>query len=342
MERAGDYEWRGEGEEAELVLYTSEPSAFDRLEIAGHLPGARSPIYGVSSGDEPGWVAASDSHVSPDLVSAPIFGLLLIADSPVNSLGVEPRDFPRLLSRNLSEVRPPSLGAAEARAACESGALWAAGEDLLEEEDLALFPQAEGDPGALGSRALSAGAHELGEVAREMGAYTTREEDDEIEIPEGALLLGVRAGCGETGRLVLSAHRDHIAAGEFDSPGGLHAAPLWSGEAEDFAMALGALSNLAAARAAISLYVLRRALAGIAGELRPLALWRSGGLEERGEERLHRNLLAAVGEGEVFVCGNQIATGTGAMTDSVPEFGAAGEWEEAGLLERRLELNPPG
>jgi hypothetical protein len=342
VERTGDYEWRGEGEEAELVLYASEASAFDRLTVAGYLPDARNPVYGAAAGGEPGWVVASESHVSPDLVSVPLFGLLLIADSPMSSLGVEPRDFPRLLSRNLSEVRPPSLGGAEARAACESGAMWAAGEELLEEEDLALFPRADGASEALGRRALSAGSYEIGEVTADIAAYGTREEDEEIEVPAGALLFVVRAGCGEAGRLALSAHREHVAAGEFDSPGGLRIAPLWSREAEDFGVALGSLSNLAAARTAVSLYVLRRALAGMAGELRPLAVWGSGGLEARGEERLHRSRLAAVGEGEIFVCGGQIATGTGDMMDSVPEFGAPEEWEEAGLLERRLELSPLG
>src|SRR5215211_9441556 len=78
-EHAADYEWRGEGDEAEVVLYAPDDSAFERAMPAARLPGVESPVYAVASHVDLGWAAASATHVAPDLLSAPLRGLLLVA-----------------------------------------------------------------------------------------------------------------------------------------------------------------------------------------------------------------------------------------------------------------------
>ena len=93
-EHAAEYEWRGEGEEAEVVLYAPDArtanSFFERDLPAARLPGVESPVYAAASPQGSGWVAASASHAAPDLVSIPTRGLLLVANAPVTALGVPP------------------------------------------------------------------------------------------------------------------------------------------------------------------------------------------------------------------------------------------------------------
>ena len=78
-ERAGDFEWRAEGDEAEVVLYAPDDSALEHVLPAARLPGVESPVYAVALSQNFGWVAASSTHAAPDLVSVPARGLLLTA-----------------------------------------------------------------------------------------------------------------------------------------------------------------------------------------------------------------------------------------------------------------------
>src|SRR5918997_11816 len=85
-ERAADFEWRGEGEEAQNLLYAPGPAvaeaSLERALSAARLPGVVSPVYVAASGTPSnfGWVAASETHAAPDLVSAPEWGLLIVAE----------------------------------------------------------------------------------------------------------------------------------------------------------------------------------------------------------------------------------------------------------------------
>ncbi|MCA1687090.1 MAG: hypothetical protein LC714_00455, partial [Actinobacteria bacterium] len=113
VEHAADYEWRGEGEGAEVVLYAPDEgvaeSAFERILSAARLPGVESPVHAAASPEGLGWVAVSRSHASPDLASVPVRSLLLVADAALSNLGVPPEEVPRLIPRRLSEVRLPRL-----------------------------------------------------------------------------------------------------------------------------------------------------------------------------------------------------------------------------------------
>ena len=69
-------------------------------------------------------------------------------------------------------------------------------------------------------------------------------------------------------------------------------------------------------------------------------------MQERDGSLLHRWNLAAADTGEALVSGGSVVVGTGMMCASVPPFGTPEDdgrhpWEEAGLLERWAELNPP-
>ena len=61
LEHSGDYEWRVEGEEAELVVYASDPgvaeTAFERVSWITRLPGVESPVCAAASPEEFGWAA---------------------------------------------------------------------------------------------------------------------------------------------------------------------------------------------------------------------------------------------------------------------------------------------
>jgi tRNA-splicing ligase RtcB (3'-phosphate/5'-hydroxy nucleic acid ligase) len=357
VEHAADYEWRGEGEAAEIVLYAPDArvagSAFERVLPAARLPGIESPVYAASSPEGLGWAAVSASHAAPDLTSIPLRGLLLVADAALESLGVPPEEVPRLVPRRFSEVRLPHLTGSAIRRICETGARATAEDGLIEEEDLPLLDPLAGEADALGRRALSAGERDPrpGEAyAFAVGEVLDAEATEGLGLQRGALVLVVSAGAGDLGRLALAGHRERIAGrvrgGDLGAEEDLPAAPVEAGEAADLLAALYAAANFADGRAALLVYALRRALERFAGSLSLRAAWRVGGIEERDGSLVHRSDLAARGGGEALVTGGSVAAGTGKMSGSVPPFGAPEDggahlWEEAGLLERWAGLDPP-
>ena len=359
-ERTGDYEWLVEGEDAGIVFYAPGESALDYprlrsgLDATTRLPGVVDPVHAAASPQGSGWVASSTSHVAPGLVSAPRAGILLAADTPMDRLGVPPGELPRLFARNLSEAAMPRLSDSELLAACESGAWWAAGEGLIEEEDLDAFgsPSGYGDPDALGRRALAAGAGEWdprpGGGARifEVGEILDSQAAESLGVSGGSLLVVASAGAGELGRLALEGHRQRMISREVSDADRLVAAPRVMEEAADLLAADAAVSGYAQARASLLIYALRRALGEVAGTLTLACVWSAGGFEERGGITLHRRSLARLGEDGALVCGNTLALGAGAMSGSAPAFGAEGgrewPWEEAGLLRRVALLREPG
>lgn len=353
-ERTGDYEWRGEGEGAEIVLYASDDSALERACPATLLPGIEGPVYAVSSKSGFGLAAASSSHVAPDLVSPPVRGLLLVAGVSVGGLGVPSEEVPRLVFRNLSEVGLPRLGGVSGVSKfCDFGARRTAEEGLIEEEDLAFLEPCRGESDALGRRALEAGGggwDRLGDV----GVYTAREVLDAegaemLGIGSGALVLAVNAGAGDLGTLSIAGHRhrimNQVRSGDFGADLDFPSAPIGSEEAEDLLMAVNGTSNFADTRAALTLYALREALSEAFGGLSIRASWTVGGFEEREGARIQRQNLAGRSVEEACVCGHSVVAGSGEMLRSVPPFEAPEEeggwpWEEAGLLERWVELDP--
>jgi tRNA-splicing ligase RtcB len=353
VEHAGDYEWRGEGEGAEIVLYApddrSANSTFERVLPATRLPGVESPVYAAASPEGLGWVAVSPSHAAPDLASVPTRGLLLVADAALGSLEVAPEELPRLISRRLSEVRSPHLTGSGARRVCETGAIRAAEDGLIEEEDLPLFGLFAGDADALGRRAISAGTRDWDRPGN-VRAYAVGEVLDagNLGLEPGMLALVVSAGAGDLGRLALAGHRERIAGrgGDFGAEEDLPAAPVETEEAADLLAATGAAANFADGRAALLVYALRRALGDVVGDLSLRAAWRVGGIEDRDGSLVHRRDLAAAGDGEALVSGGGVVAGTGKMAGSAPPFGAPEDdgrhpWEEAGVLERWADLVGP-
>lgn len=333
-----------------MVLYAPDSSsaAFERALTAARLPGAISPVYAAASPGGFGWVAASETHAAPDLISTPHWGLLLVADAPATSMGTEA---PRLIARRLSEVALPNIGDAGVRGLAESGALWAAEEGLIWEEDLPLLTSLAGDADALGRRPLSAGTRDWtrsGTVhAFRVAELLDSEKAGEMGLEAGALALVISAGAEDLGRLALAGHRERIlrraSRESFSDPDDLLAVPADTGETRDLLhdlfTATHAATNYAAGRASLILYALRRALGDTAGALNLRAAWTVGGLEERDGAILHRNGLAAVEVGEALVSGRSVAAGTGGMLGSAPSFEAAEEegrwpWEEVGVLER--------
>jgi tRNA-splicing ligase RtcB len=354
-EHAAEYEWRGEGDEAEVVLYAPDDSAFERVLPAARLPGVQSPVYAAASPEGFGWAAASATHVAPDLLSTPLRGVLLVADTAAEDL--EPRAVRERLLRDLPEagVRLPRPNESGVARLCEAGALAAAEDGLVEEEDLALLGRRDGDADALGRRALAAGSQDweapfepdLGVVAEVLDA----EGAESLGLRKGALAVVVRVDAGELGRLALGAHRERILGRVWSRDLGaqpdLPAAPAGTEEAADLVAALHAAANFADARAARSLWMLRRVLREAVGGLRMRAAWRVGGVEDRDGLLVHRRGLASVDEGEALVSGGYAAVGAGKMWASAPPFGGPEEgdrwpWEEAGLLERWAELGLPG
>jgi tRNA-splicing ligase RtcB len=292
-------------------------------------------------------------------MSVPEWGFLLVADVPVESVGA-PEEVPRLISRRLSEVALPGVrGDAEVRGISESGARWAAEEGLIEEEDLSFLPPAAGDADALSRRSLLAGAQDWtrpGVVrAFRVAEILDLEGAEETGLDVGALALVVSAGAEDLGRLALASHRERILARvsdeKFGAPVDLPAAPVDIEEARDLLAdlfaATYAATNYAAGRVALVVYALRRAFREDVGALRLRAAWMTGGLEERDEAVIHRNGLAAAGDGEALVSGRSVAAGTGGMLRSAPPFEAQEEggrwpWEEAGILARWAILEPLG
>jgi tRNA-splicing ligase RtcB (3'-phosphate/5'-hydroxy nucleic acid ligase) len=359
VEYAGDYEWRGEGEEAEVVLYATGEEvangAFRRVASITGLPGIGGPVYAAASSEGIGWVASA-SHAAPDLVSIPERGLLLVADVPAESVGMPPRGITNLVLRDLGEagMQLPSLNEAGVRRVCEEGARAAAEDGFIEEEELGSLRPADGYADALGRRALDAGPADwegrtwlyvavVAEVLDTEGAET-------LGLERGMLALVVRAGAGALGRLALSAHRDRIlgrirVGADFGAQDDLPAAPAETEEAADLMAAAAAAANFADGRAARALYALRRILGDVTGGLSLRAAWRVGGIENRAGSLVHRRGLAVVGEGEVLVSGGSVAVGTGKMFGSAPPFCAPEDdgrhpWEEAGVLERWADLDP--
>jgi len=371
-DHASEFEWRADGEEAELVVHAPDARTADRaLERAFPatlLPGAESPLHAVAAASPTvraglsfGLAAASGTHAAPALAGAPVRGLLLAAEVAATDLGMPTAELPRLVERRLSEVALPNVGDAEVRALAERGALWAAEAGLVEEEDLPHLSappgQAAGDPDALGRRALLAGARDWTRPGR-VGAFRVAEVldadgADSLGLGVGALVFVLVAGGEDLGRLGLAVHAERIstrlnAGADFGSSRALPAAPLDSEEARDLLAASAAAANYATGRAALLTHALRRALGNeIAGSLSPRAGWAIGGFSgAQGASLLHRDGLAAVGEGAAFVSGTSVAAGTGAMRENAPPFDAPPTedgrhpWEEAGLLARWVALAP--
>ena len=360
VDQAEEFAWSSEGEEAEILVRAPDEAtavrAIDRSLPAARLPGVQSPVHAAASGDELGWVAASGTHAAPDLFSAPARGLLLVAGVDAENLGFPAGDVTDLALRGLTEAGPslPVLNEAGVRRVCEEGAGAAAEDGLIEEEDLAHLEPAEGDPDALGRRALAAGTRDweagFGLEVAVVGEVLDGEGADSLGVRRGMLALLVRAGAGDLGRLALGTHRARIftrirAGVDFGAGDDLPAAPLEAEEAADLVAAARAVSNFSDARAARAVYALRRVLGDIVGGLELRAAWRVGGIEVRDGVLIHRNNLAAVAEGGVLASGGAVAAGKGKMWRSAPPFGAPEgggrwPWEEAGLLERWAGLDP--
>ncbi len=355
-ERTGDYEWRGEGEGAEIILYATDDSALEHVRPATLLPGIEGPVYAASAQAGLGLAADSSTHVAPDLVSPPVRGLLLVAGVSVGGLGIPSEEVPRLVFRNLSEVILPGLGGVSgAGKFCESGAHRAAEQGLIEEEDLAFMKPLDGESDALGRRALEAGSRGWDRLGN-LDVYGAREvldaeRADMLGIGSGTLVISVDAGTGDLGRLALAGHRhrimNQVRSGDVGAELDLPAAPIESGEAEDLLAAVSGTSNFADGRAALTLYALRRALSEVFGGLSICASWTVGGFEERDGSLVQRRNLASREAGEACVCGGDVVAGTGALLRSVPPFEAPVErgvwpWEEAGLVERWIDLEPLG
>ena len=351
--RVGDFEWRAEGEGAEILLYATDDSAFENVLTVASLPGVETPVYIVASSQNIGWVSASATHAAPDLVSVPARGLLLTADVSLDDLNTPADELLRHLFRNLSEVSLPHLNSSGVKRICEVGAWGAAEDGIIEGDDLPFFDLADGYPDALGRRATVAGERDWGALAKvsvhSVEDVLVTERAESLGLEPGRLVLTIGAGAGDLGRLALVAHRERIlgrilAGVDFDAERDLPAAPLNSEEAADLLAATYAATNFADGRSALASYALRRSFADIVGGLRPVASWKIGGFEERDDSMLHRRELAKVGSGEMLVCGSSVAAGTGAMLQSAPPFGTnevEGQWawEEAGLLERVAKLD---
>lgn len=351
-EHTEDYEWRGEGKNAEIVLYATDDAAFERVLPAVRAPGLESPVYAAASNRNLGWVAASSSHVAPDLISLPVRYLLVGSGVPVESLGTARSEIPRLISRNIQEVRLPGMGGAGVRGICEAGASRAAEDGLIEEDDLPFFGMREGDPDALRRQALIAGGRDWDRLG-EIEAYAVREihgteRAEEAGIEVDALAFVLRIGTGDLGRLALAGHRERILgrvwSRDLGSEPDLPAAPLDDEAAVDLLAAMDATANFADGHAALSLYALRRSLENIVGELDLRASWMVGGIEAHRGLLVHRRGLAAADEGNLLVSGSDLAAGTGKMWGSAPPFGIEESeerwpWEEAGLLERLARLD---
>ena len=353
-EHAGDYEWHGEGEEAEIFLFVPDESMVDpgieRTLPAARLPGAEGSVYAAISSEGFGWVAASSTHAAPDLTSVPRCGILLAADANIGDLDVPPGGMLPFLLRRLSEVSLPRLDGAGVRRLCEEGAMAAAEDALIEEEDLDRLGPESGDPDALGRRAISAGTRDWeirpGELnAKAVGEMFDAEAAEELGLRPGTLAFVLDVGAGDLGRLAVAAHRERIAGRDFGREG-VPAAPLETEEALDLLAALRSAANFADGRATLLVYALRRALSGIAGRLTIPAAWRIGGIEDSGGLAVHRNALVVAGVEQVMYAGGNVAYGTGNMSRSAPPFGAPEDgglwpWEEAGLLERVMRLDDP-
>ena len=362
VEHAEEFVWSGEGEGAEILINapdeTTAEAAFARTLTVADLPGVRNPVWAAVSQEGFGHVAVSDTHTAPDLVSVTSRGLLLISDAPADGLGIPPRELANLVLRNAGEASRslPSLAANSAAVArlCEEGAVAVAEDGLMDEDDLAFFDSVEGDPDALGREALAAGGQNDGRFELEVavvGEVLDSDGAETLDLGPGMLALLVRVGAGDLGGRSLGTHRGRIlnrirAGVDFGAGTVLPAAPAETEEAADLILALNAAANFADARAARTLYVLRRVLEDVTGNLGVRASWKVGGIEAR-DGFVHRKNLAACGTRRSLVSGGVVAGGTGKMWSSAPPFGAPEvegrwPWEEAGLLERWAALEGAG
>lgn len=370
MEHADDFIWRGDGDEAEIVVHAPDPKrasrAFERALAVARIPGAGSPVCAVASSDGYGHVVSSSSHVAPELASIPERGFLLstgvFAGSLERAFGVPLREVVDEAPRRIRDARSslPRLDAAGVRRVCGVGAFAAAEDGLIAEEDLPFFGVLPGEPDSLERRAVSGGERDWPELFGltispcVVGETFDAERVEELGLEPGMFVISARITAGDLGRLAFASHderiSDRLENGVFDPAGDLRAAPLDTEEASEFLAASGSVANFADGRAALCLHVLRRALAGTVGEMDVLAAWRIGGATG---SSLHRSGLAALGRGEVFVCGperaegGEVCVGTGTMYASGPPFGVRERdgrwpWEEAGLVERLARLERPG
>jgi tRNA-splicing ligase RtcB (3'-phosphate/5'-hydroxy nucleic acid ligase) len=353
-EHAAEFEWRGEGEEAEIFLFAPDDMAFERALPATRLPGVESPVYAAASPAGFGWTTVSTTHVAPDLLSPPTRGLLLVAGTRSENLRVDARELVHRMLRDLPETgsRLPSLNEAGVGKLCGSGARAAAEDGLIDEEDLPLLDARPGDADALGRRALSAGSREWQQVASlelsEVTEVLDTEGAERLGLETGTLAVVVTVDAGDLGRLALAAHRERLQARseDFGAESDLPAVPIEREEAEDLLAALYAAANFADARVARTVWILRRSLGGAMGGLTIRATWRIGGVQERDGRLVHRRGLALAEDGNALVSGGYAAVGTGNMFSSAPPFGVSESegrwpWEEAGLLERLAALDPP-
>ena len=253
-ERANEFEWRREGEEAEIIVTSPDASlveaALERAAPFAELPGVVSPVHAAASPEDFGCVGASESHASATLFSTPERGVLLVVDAGAER--PSPEELTGLALRALSDARTSAPSEAYVRKLCEEGARAAAEEGLIEEEDLAFLSPSAADGDALGRGALAAGVgcwRELPGSVRGMVVVEVLDSDSaqELSVERGSISLVVRSGAGELGRVAQDAHRDRIRsrAGQFGMEPGSAAAPAESGEAQDLISASGAAANFA-------------------------------------------------------------------------------------------------
>jgi hypothetical protein len=354
-EQANEFEWRREGEEAEIIVNAPDSSivetAMQKAAPFATLPGITNPVHAAASPESFGCVVASETHASATLFSAPERSVLLVVDASGPSRP-SPGELKGIAMRALSDSRTTAPSEGYVRRLCEEGAQAAAEEGLMGEEDLIFFPPAAGDADALGRGALGAGVRGWRELPGRVDALVVSEvldSDglDELGLEPGSLAMVVRSGAGELGRLAISSHRDRIQsrAGEFGMERGPVAAPLDSEEALDLISAANAAANFADGRMATTLHAIQHSVTEAVGEPRIRASWRVGGIQEDGGVATHRAGLASVAEGRAVVSGGVLGCGTGNMYRSAPPFGVMESdgrhaWEEAGLLVRwaRLEM----
>lgn len=357
-EHAGEFEWRREGEEAEVVLFAPDETGAERgLERAlpfAQLPGAQNPIYAAATREDFGCLVSSSSHISPDLLSVPERGVMLVVEA-VGAGRPSARDLTGLVMRELSATRVSAPSENWIQRLSEEGASAAAEEGLIYEEDLAFFSAAPGDPDALGQRAISAGVRGWRERPGTAEAFEVVEildsaASENLGLERGFLVLVLRSGAGDLGRLTIGAHRERIRARaeEFGTAAGPTAAPFESEEAPDLLAATNAAANFADGRMSLLIHAARRAAGETVGEIRLQAAWRIGGLEHVAAATMtHRMNLAAVEDGQTLIStragGGVVGCSTGNMSGSVPPFGSVAfdgrdVWEEAGLLARWARL----
>ena len=261
----------------------------------------------------------------------PLRGLLLVAGTRSENLGVPPQELMQGVCGNYSEAgaRLPSPERVTGGQALRVGARAAAEDDLIEEEDLPLLDVRPGDTDALGRRALAAAPREWARrVEPDLSGRTTEIHDTEgaesLGLGEGALTIVVRIDAGDPRPPALAAHKERILSrtqsGDFGATPELPAAPAASGEADLIAAPTPRpTSRTPAPQGPCGCW--RRVLGDAAGGLEIRAAWRTGGIEEQEGRLVHRRGFAWAENGHVLVCGSYAAAGTGNMWASAPPLG---------------------